>query len=154
MKRALATWLFGFALVFAPSEARADMKPGAAALEARLYAPCCYGGTLDTHDSDLARDLRKEIEGRLAGGEESESIQADFVVRYGERVVAARSDGPIRAMGLWIVGLTLAAAVGLGFALRRWTRKAATGAPLLATASLPDAFDQRLDDELADLDGH
>ena len=154
MKRALATWLFGFALVFTASEARADTKPGAAALEARLYAPCCYGGTLDAHDSDLARDLRKEIEGRLARGEESESIQADFVVRYGERVVAARSDGPIRAMGLWIVGLTMAAAVGLGFALRRWTRKPENGAPLLAAAGLPDAFDQRLDDELADLDAH
>lgn len=154
MKRALAAWLFGFALVFTASEARADTKPGAAALEARLYAPCCYGGTLDAHDSDLARDLRKEIEGRLARGEESESIQADFVVRYGERVVAARSDGPIRAMGLWISGLTMAAAVGLGFALRRWTRKPENGAPLLAAAGLPDAFDQRLDDELADLDGH
>ena len=154
MKRALATWLFGFALVFTASEARADTKPGAAALEARLYAPCCYGGTLDAHDSALARDLRKEIEGRLARGEESESIQADFVVRYGERVVAARSDGPIRAMGLWIVGLTMAAAVGLGFALRRWTRKPENGAPLLAAAGLPDAFDQRLDDELADLDAH
>jgi hypothetical protein len=69
-------------------------------------------------------------------------------------LVAARSDGPIRAMGLWVVGLTMAAAVGLGFALRRWTRKPENGAPLLAAAGLPDAFDQRLDDELADLDEH
>jgi cytochrome c-type biogenesis protein CcmH len=155
MKRALAIWFLGIALVaLATSDARADTRPGAAALEARLYAPCCYGGTLDTHDSDLARDLRREIEGRLAGGEESASIQADFVSRYGERVVAARSDTPIRAMGLWMVGLTLAAAVGLGFALRRWTRKPEYGAPLLAAAGVPDAFDERLDAELADLDGH
>ncbi len=69
-------------------------------------------------------------------------------------MVAARSDAPIRATGLWISGLTVAAAAGLGFALRRWTRAPKNGAPLLAAAGVPDAFDERLDAELDDLDGH
>lgn len=147
MKRAVVAWLVALALVFFVSDVLA--QPGAAALEARLYAPCCYGGTLDAHESELARNLRAEIEGRLASGESSEAIQADFVARFGERVIAARSDKPIRAMGLSLLAVLVAAAIGLGFLLRRWTRRPTAGAPVSST---PQPFDDRIDAELAELD--
>ncbi len=124
-------------------------QPGAAALESRLYAPCCWGGTLDVHDSELARDLRKEIETRLARGETTETVQADFVARYGERVLAARSDRPIAAMGLFVLALVGLVGVLLAARLRRWTRPAQVPRP---TSAAPDALDARVDAELAEMD--
>ena len=46
----------------APASASADDGPRSAkALESRLYAPCCYGGTLDIHDSPVAQELRVDV---------------------------------------------------------------------------------------------
>lgn len=128
--------------------------PGAAALESRLYAPCCYGGTLYGHESELARELRSEIETRLARGETSEAIQSDFVARYGDRVVAARSDRPMRAMTLVVTALLALAAVGLALLLRRWRRAydAREVVPPRDRAAARDALDERIDAELAETD--
>lgn len=136
-------------LVCAPGGARAETSPGAAALESRLYAPCCYNGTLDIHGSELARELREEIEVRLARGEASDAIQADFVARYGSRVVAARSDEPLRAMGLWLLALVAVSGVGVGAVLFRWVRRPKADAP--AATPPRDALDDRVDADLADL---
>jgi cytochrome c-type biogenesis protein CcmH len=123
---------------------------GAVALEARLNAPCCFNGTLDIHDSELAKTLRLEIEHRLSTGETAEAIQADFVTRYGERVIAARSESPIRALGLALLGVGLAAAAILALVLRRWTRRQPSESESPAAR---DALDERIDADLADLDG-
>lgn len=132
----------------------AETPAGAKALESRLYAPCCYGGTLDIHESDLARSLREEIESRLARGESSDVIQSDFVARYGDKVLAARSDLPIRAMGIGLALLAMLSAVGLVVVMRRWTRRARDEAPLssLALSGTRDELDERIDAELAELD--
>ncbi len=144
-----ATLLASPLALAAPPSASA---PGAAALESRLHAPCCYGGTLDTHESELARELRSEIETRLARGETSDAIQSDFVARYGDRVLAARSDRPIRVMSLVVVAFLVFAAVGLALLLRRWCR--APDAPVVALPREDDAaLDERIDAELADADG-
>lgn len=154
MTRILSTWLLALGLVlWAFGEARAETHPGAVALESRLYAPCCYGGTLDIHDSEVARELRSEIEERLARGETSEAIQADFVDRYGERVLAARSDRPIAAMSLSLVAVLLAAGAGLGLLMRRWVGRGAPTSRRSPKQPPPrDELDVRLDAELADLD--
>ena len=154
MTRAVVAWILAFGFMsFMSTVARAQSQPGAAAIESRLYAPCCYGGTLDVHESELARDLRKEIEGRLARGEASDAIQADFVARYGDRVLAARSDKPIRAMGLSLVALMVASAIGLGFLMRRWVRQPSNGTSKPSEVPAQhDELDDRLDAELAELD--
>ena len=122
---------------------------GAKALESRLWAPCCYGGTLDTHESELARSLRDEIETRLAHGDTTATIQADLVERYGDKVLAARSDAPIRQMGLVLAICAVILAATLAFLVRRWTRRSA--APALSSGPR-DAFDDRIDAELEDVD--
>lgn len=156
MKARLFAWAVAVAFVlFLSAKASAETQPGAAALESRLYAPCCYNGTLDSHESELARELRKEISGRLAQGESADAIQADFVARYGDRVLAARSDKPIRALGLLLVGLVVASGLGLGLAFRRWLVRPGTPASAPQAPAEPrrrDALDDRLDAELAELD--
>ncbi len=147
------TALLGAALL-ATSPVLAGPPPSAAALESRLYAPCCYGGTLYGHESEVARELRSEIETRLAQGETSEAIQSDFVARYGERVVAARSDRPMRAMSLLVTALVAMAAIGLGLVLRRWRRAydaRAVAAPR-ANDGARDELDERIDADLAETD--
>lgn len=154
MKYAIVVWLLALGMVALISgTAYAQSKAGAAALESRLYAPCCYGGTLDVHESELARDLRKEIEERLAHGEAPAAIQADFVQRYGDRVVAARSDQPIAAMYLSLLALLVGAGVGLGLLMRRWTRRPEGDTPrAFQASSRDDGLDARIDAELAELD--
>lgn len=130
---------------------QAETTAGAKALESRLHAPCCYQGTLDIHDSDLARSLRSEIESRLAGGESTESVQADFVARYGDKVVAARSDAPIRGMAIAVVLASLVAAASLAMVVRRWSRRE-RGGVAIASSSTRDALDDRIDADLAEID--
>ncbi|CAN5704447.1 hypothetical protein BH11MYX4_BH11MYX4_20710 [soil metagenome] len=131
----------------------AGSLPSAKGFESRLYAPCCYGGTLDIHESELARDLRKEIETRIASGEPVDSIQADFVSRYGDKVLAARSDAPVQVAGIALLGLSALMAAGLAVLLRRWTRKGPATAPEVSPGpAVRDELDARLDAELAELE--
>lgn len=147
----LVAWLLVLALTFLHARARAETVAGATALASRLNAPCCFGGTLDIHESDLARTLRAEIASRLASGESSETIQSDFVARYGPKVVAARSDAPLRGMGVGIGIAAVVAAAGLVVLARRWTRRDSQPAGV-TTPARDGALDARIDAELAALD--
>jgi cytochrome c-type biogenesis protein CcmH len=138
-------------LVALSETGRAGTPAGVKALESRLYAPCCYGGTLDIHESDLARSLREEITSRLARGESSDAIQNDFVVRYGDKVLAARSDLPIRTMGLGLGLAAIVAAAGLIMVVLHWTRGAQTDDGARGNSE-KDELDERIDAELSDLD--
>lgn len=129
--------------------------PGALALETRHLAPCCFNGTLDTHDSDLARTLRREIETRVANGEANEAIEADLVGRYGPPIVAMHHEGALKTM-LGGAGLLFAvAAILLAWRMRSWCRSSdervadskPPGGPRLV-----DAYDARIDAELAELE--
>ena len=135
------------ALLLVSGTALAEPPASARALEARLLAPCCWGSTLDMHDSEIAHDLRAEIETRIAHHENVEAIQADMVERYGAKILAARSDTPIRNMGIVLTLVALAAAGAFALLLRRWTRKVAPMARAPA-----DELDARIDADLAELD--
>jgi len=107
---------------------------------------------LDIHESELARALRDEIDSRLARGESSDAIQADFVARYGDKVLAARSDSPLRAMGIGIGLAATLGAIGLIVVVRRWTRRPSESTVTVARTSARDALDDSIDAELAELD--
>ena len=135
------------ALLLTSGVALAEPPASARALEARLLAPCCWGSTLDMHDSEIAHDLRAEIETRLAHHESVDAIQADMVARYGDKILAARSDTPIKNMGIVLTLVALAAAGAFALLVRRWTRQAP-----VPERSPHDELDARIDAELADLD--
>jgi cytochrome c-type biogenesis protein CcmH len=125
--------------------------PGPKALEASLLAPCCWGGTLATHDSPLATELRQEVEARADNGESTTSIESDLVGRYGERIRAmpkagAFSNALVIALDAGILG---AAALLVLFA--RWRRSEPNEPNEPNEPSARDTYDDRIDDELADL---
>ena len=119
---------------------------GEKSVETRLLAPCCWNGTLDVHESDLARDLRHEIRARLRGGESVDAIEESLVARYGERVRATPKSER--------VGLLLGAGVGgvliVALMLLRKSVRATRPAPAAvgATNAPRDVWDERLDEEL------
>ena len=139
--------------------AHASDAPSARAVEARFFAPCCWGGTLDVHESELARELRHEIEARLSRGETAQSIQDDFVLRFGERVVANRSDTPIVTTALIVIFLAACAGFFLIAKLRRWVHAEHGRATAQPPSRSPDGpsveedakLEARLDEELARL---
>lgn len=124
--------------------------PSAKALEAMLLAPCCFGGTLDVHDSEISRELRAEIESRVARGESTVSVEADLVSRYGPQMRAMPNPNAFSttvAMAMATIG---AAGIALLVLMRRWRRSEGVGAH--AHARDRDADDERLDAELEALD--
>jgi len=140
----LATSLTGLGASSAP--------PSARALEARLLAPCCFGGTLDTHDSELSRVLRREIEERVGRGESPAAIELNIVERYGPQVRAMPRAGAFLGLTVAVMAMIVVAGLGLLRVVLRWQRLARPEVETVARVAARDAYDERLDAELATFD--
>ena len=129
---------------------------GAARLEGRLLAPCCWNQTLDIHGSPAATELRREIRKRLRGGETPDVIEASIIARHGDKILAVPKGSPLAKLGMWLALALGLAAFGVIKTLVRWNRQGADEKPRAegSTASTPevDDWDERLDDELSRLD--
>ncbi|MGC4088463.1 MAG: cytochrome c-type biogenesis protein CcmH [Polyangiaceae bacterium] len=130
--------------------------PGAAELEGRIIAPCCWTQTIDIHGSELSTELRQEIRRRLLAGESADVIERSLVERYGARVLAVPPGSRLGGVGV-ALGLTLlGAGIGAFMLLRRWQQRSApvTAPEAPAAAGPRDAeLDARVDAELSRLDG-
>lgn len=118
-------------------------------VEDRLLAPCCWKGTLREHSSELAHQLRGEIERRAAAGESVGAIEADMIQRYGEQIRALPAGRDPR----WMIAAGFAALAGFGLVVLARVRRARRGAG--TTDAKPPAspeYESRLDDELAAVD--
>jgi cytochrome c-type biogenesis protein CcmH len=139
----------------------AHVESQARALEGRLHAPCCRALMLEGHESDLTRDLRKEIRTRFLNGETELAIERDLRARYGDAIVAVPSDrDPRPGLSVALVAVLAGSALLLVLLGRRWMRRpgvvaaAGGGATSPPNAQLHDELelDARLDRELRDLD--
>ena len=141
--------------------AKADFSEpveGAVALEGRIRAPCCWNQTLDIHGSESANELRREIRRRLKAGESQDAIQADFVRRYGEKILAVPPGNPLKDVGVILSLLFGASGVGALFMLARWRKRTLADRAAEASAGKKgkkkperDAFDDQIDAELEKL---
>jgi cytochrome c-type biogenesis protein CcmH len=138
-----------------PDESFNEYVPGAARLEGRLLAPCCWDSsrqTLDIHGSPIANELRREIRRRLKAGETPDAIEADLVKRYTTKILAAPPDSPITHLGT-ILSFGLLGAGGLAVAMvSRWRRRSPDAKSGDKPASGRDEWDDRLDHELREDD--
>lgn len=139
----------------AKQEDFSEVVPGAAALEGRIRAPCCWNQTLDIHGSPVANELRREIRRRLKGGESQEAIQSDIVRRYGEKVLAVPPGNPLKDVGVLLSLAFGAAGIGAGAMILRWRRRAMAerAAELDEQDKKPkkrarDEYDDKIDAEL------
>ena len=125
----------------------------ARALEQALMAPCCYSQQVSVHQSEAAAQVKADVRERLARGETRAQILDAYVALYGKRILAEPPaegfDLSLYTVPIATFALTLAA---VAWFLRRVSgRESSVTAGALAAA--PDVtLDQRLDDELRDLD--
>ena len=129
-----------------PTAAHAGSR--ARALETRLLAPCCYTQTLDVHESELATELRHEIERRLAAGDDPQHVEDTLVQRYGERIRAVpRGEDPRGQIPSGVGAVMALALVGLVWLGLRWRRRSE---PQVITRD--DGYDEALERELSKLE--
>lgn len=136
----------------APAAILSERIPGAERLEGRLLAPCCWNQTLDTHGSEIAYTLRREIRTRLKSGESPDQVEADLVARYGPRLRAVPDRVPLETAALFGWLALGAAGAGLAALLLRWRSRRALPAVSEPANPARDVLDDRLDAELRRLD--
>jgi len=85
-----------------------------------LYCPVCENITLDTCGTEACADWRYEIRLQLEAGLNEDEIKADFVRRFGDRVVGTPYDPALRALSLATPVLLIALG---GYVLFRMTRR-------------------------------
>jgi cytochrome c-type biogenesis protein CcmH len=144
-----------------------EYVPGAARLEGRIIAPCCWNQTIDIHGSEPSYELRREIRRRLKAGESADAIEASFVARYGSKILAVPDSSPLGSLAtLLSIGFGAAGVAGY-FMLKRWSQagkkaekaeKAERAEKATASGDNPaaaepkrDALDDRLDRELSEI---
>lgn len=127
-----------------------------------LICTCgCPRESLATCTCDVAARRREVLRGELEKGTPLEDIQAGYASLYGPEALAwPPNSGAHRMVWLLPLGALIVSAGAVGVALRRWQRRGASQAasgPSHAEASAPDPlehdeYDDKLDDELRDLD--
>jgi cytochrome c-type biogenesis protein CcmH len=143
-----------------PTDDFSEHVEGAEALEGRIIAPCCWTQTIDIHGSEISTELRREIRQRLKAGESQETITADLVNRYGERILAVPPGNPLKDVGVLLSLAFGLAGIGAGAMLLRWRKRSQAeraaeldkdGEPKKKRSKKRDRYDDEIDAELEKL---
>lgn len=104
-----------------PTEVTAD---DVNAIAKKLYCPVCENIPLDTCGTAACDDWRNEIRLQLEAGMNETEVIADFVRRFGDRVVGTPQDPALAILSLATPWLVISAAlVGVLVFLQRHRRK-------------------------------
>lgn len=140
----------------APSSVNFDkFVAGAAELEGRIIAPCCWTQTIDIHGSPASTELRQEIRRRLTAGETSDAIERSLVDRYGPKILAVPPGSRLPSVGIGLGLVVVGAGIGAVTLLKRWQRRATLATadgPKLPASENDAELDARVDAELSRLD--
>ena len=125
--------------------------PNAADLEAELVCPVCET-TLDQSNAPVAERMKAFIRVRIAAGDSEQQIKDALVSEFGQGVIAEPPDGGFGLLA-WLLPLVavVAAAVVVGFLIRRWSRRGPETDDVEAGA-LDPRLERLVDDELARFD--
>lgn len=141
------------ALGLGPVLSGADLEREARALEAMIIAPCCFSQQVSVHRSAAADEVRKDVRARLAAGQTREQILDAYVAQYGKRILAQPpAEGFDLALYVLPPLLLVASAALVIVVLRRFSHRPAAVTEVATTPAASSTYDERLDDELRDLD--
>lgn len=102
----------------------------------KMYCPVCENIPLDVCGTTACEQWRDEIRIQLEEGRSEDQIIADFVNRYGDRVVGTPQDPFLRSLSLvtpWLIGALMLA--GVVVLLTRWLRRDDAGISLSIVAN-------------------
>jgi cytochrome c-type biogenesis protein CcmH/NrfF len=141
------------ALVLAAPATACTKHASQASLETKLVCPACHT-TLDESDSDVAREMKAEVAGRIAACQTEQQILDALVAEFGPTVLSTPRTHGFDLLA-WILPLGGAAvgAAALAVGARRWSRGRAEPAPGGVPAALQAEDERRVDDALAHFDG-
>ncbi|MEC7522822.1 MAG: cytochrome c-type biogenesis CcmF C-terminal domain-containing protein [Myxococcota bacterium] len=127
-------------------------------LFSRLLCECgdCQRLPLSTCGCSWAEGMRAELRARVDRGDAPAALIADYRDRFGSQAIAIPSDeGLDRALWAVPIAAIFLAAIALVFRGRRLARKGAaeTAAAADEEAEAPSEYDDRLDEELRELEG-
>jgi cytochrome c-type biogenesis protein CcmH len=156
-RRIVLVVALGIASVAAVARADARVEADARALEERLHAPCCRGQMLDAHESEVTRELRRDIRARLRAGESAAALERALVQQYGASIVAVPKDrDPRGGLSLALIAALAVSALALVVQGARWVRRTRDATQLepasRAASQDGDELDARLERELRRLD--
>lgn len=142
------------ALAFATSSfAATDLEREAREIENLLMAPCCFRQQVSVHQSPTATAVQKDIRARLARGETRDVILAAYVEEHGPGILVVPPAQGANLVLYVLPPLILAASVLLIVGLiRRFTAPRDTVPVAAGHLPADPAMDERLTDELRDLD--
>jgi len=130
----------------------ANLERQAREIDAMLVAPCCFSQQVSVHPSAAAQEVKQDVRRRLAAGETQQQILDAYMAQYGKHILAEpRAEGFDVLLYVLPIVTFIASIALLTVVIRRVTRRG----PVAASAAGMDApagFDERLDDELRDLD--
>jgi cytochrome c-type biogenesis protein CcmH len=132
------------ALLLAPAALAAEPRTTLPDVEDEVMCVEC-GTVLSVSNSPVAQQEREFIREQIAAGKNKDQIKAALVDEYGDEVIASP-----KTPWLWLVPVVVAlvAAIGIGFAIRRWRGRTPPEEPELPPPlSAEDA--RRLDAELS-----
>jgi cytochrome c-type biogenesis protein CcmH len=134
----------------------AALERTARQIETEVIAPCCWRQQVSIHSSPAAEEMKADIRRRLAEGQTHQEILDAYYEQYGARVLVVP---PARGVSwlLYIIPpiVLLASAALVVVVVRRFTARRGAGAPAPAVAAAgagSSPYDQRLNDELRDMD--
>jgi cytochrome c-type biogenesis protein CcmH len=144
----------------APPILAAPLEQEARQIERMLIAPCCWMQPVSEHASQASDEVKRQIRGWLGRGMTRQQVLDAFVEQYGVRILAEPPNrGFSRFLYLtpWLVfGVSTA---GLVVLVRKMTAgRSGVGTAAASAPSEPAAdraaasYEQRLDDELRDMD--
>jgi cytochrome c-type biogenesis protein CcmH/NrfF len=106
--------------VFTPVASGGDEgNPRLQKLYSTFIAPCCWSKNLMEHDSQVAAEMRGQIELMVQAGRSDDEIKSVFVAKYGARVLGLPEGAP-RAWLFWTpVAVAVAGLMAVCFFLNR-----------------------------------
>ena len=110
-------------MVFTPLASAVDAaNPRLEKLYASFIAPCCWSRNLTEHNSQIAAEMRAQIDQMVQAGRSDDEIKSVFVAKFGKRVLALPEGAP-RVWLFWTpVAVAAAGLMAVCLALNRWRR--------------------------------
>lgn len=110
------------------------------AIAKKLYCPVCENITLDTCGTSACADWRYEIRLQLEQGRTEDEIIADFVQRFGDRVVGTPMDSALRTLSLvtpWVISAGVLLILGSMVLTRQRKARVSATSPAPAISNPP-----------------